>query len=212
MRMYLIASLLVLSIAFPLIGACRRDNESSGSKATSSKGGDADRCPHEIRKDKCPFCTPDLVASQGFCGEHGVAEALCYQCRPFLKTTFRAKQDWCKTHDAPDSQCVSCHPELKDRAKPGSGHGQAHPTPPGSSGCTHGIEPAKCPFCKPEIIESDGFCAGHDIAEALCVKCRPFLETAFKAAGDWCGEHAVPESQCADCNPDLKEKKEKKTP
>ncbi len=210
MNNFSIALLLILVASFPVIGGCRRDDPQSGSTAKSTEVGDADRCPHEIRKDKCPFCTSSLIASQGFCGEHGVAEALCYQCRPFLKTAFRAKGDWCKTHEAPDSQCVQCHPELKSKAQPGSGHGTAiaessAPSAPGA--CSHGIDPAKCPFCQPDLIKSDGFCKEHDVAEALCVKCRPYLEKAFKAAGDWCSEHNVPESQCVLCNPSLKDKK-----
>jgi hypothetical protein len=191
-------------LALPTFVGCRRDDDS----AAKSAAGGSDRCPHEIRKDKCPFCTPSLVESQGFCGEHGVAEALCYQCRPFLKTAFRAKGDWCKEHDAPDSQCVKCHPELASKAKPGSGHGVAASPPVAAAGaCPHGIDAAKCPFCKPELIESDGFCKEHDVAEALCVKCRPYLVAAFKAKNDWCIEHATPESQCVLCNPSLKDKK-----
>ena len=200
--------------ACPVTVGCRRDDAASGSGAKTLQAGDSERCPHEIRKDKCPFCTPALVDAQGFCGEHGVAEALCHQCRPFLKTAFRAKGDWCKTHEAPDSQCVPCHPELRIQVNPGSGHGQAIAqvgAAPPAGACAHGIEPAKCPFCKPELIESDGFCKEHDLAEALCVKCRPYLLKAFKAAGDWCGEHNVPESQCVLCNPSLKDKKKTDT-
>ncbi|HKQ48799.1 MAG TPA: hypothetical protein VJZ71_12075 [Phycisphaerae bacterium] len=85
---------------------------------------DATGCPHEIKKDKCPFCTPSLIESDGFCGEHGVAEALCYQCRPYLKSAFRAKGDWCAKHSAPDSQCFVCHPELAKKVKPGE-HGKS---------------------------------------------------------------------------------------
>lgn len=209
MNKFTISVLLTLAASIPLIAGCPRDNSKSDSGGKSTAAGDSDRCPHEIRKDKCPFCTSSLIEAQGFCGEHGVAEALCYQCRPFLKTAFRAKGDWCKTHEAPDSQCVQCHPELKNKAKPGSGHGATADQssgPPPAGACTHGIDPAKCPFCKPELVESDGFCKEHDVAEALCVKCRPYLETAFKAASDWCGEHGVPESQCVLCNPLLKNK------
>ncbi|MBL4809629.1 MAG: hypothetical protein JKY43_06180 [Phycisphaerales bacterium] len=70
-----------------------------------------------------------------------------------------------------------------------------------SSNCQHGISASQCPFCTPSLIESDGFCGGHDVAEALCVKCRPFLKVAFEAAGDWCPDHNTPESQCSTCNP-----------
>jgi len=200
--------LLTLLAAAPLVsivGCEKSATEKSGASAVATADG---RCPHEIKPEKCPFCTPALIESQGFCGEHGVAEALCYQCRPFLKTAFRAKGDWCKTHDAPDSQCVLCHPELKERAKPGSGHGSAGSlsgTTTVAGACAHGIDPSNCPFCKPGLIESDGFCKEHDVAEALCVKCRPYLVTAFKTKNDWCAEHETPESQCAQCNPSLED-------
>jgi len=103
-----------------MLTACDKTAPSNNTPAakTSTDG----RCPHEIKADKCPFCTPSLVESAGFCGAHGVAEALCYQCRPYLKTAFKAKGDWCKEHDAPESQCMVCHPELKEKINAGE-HG-----------------------------------------------------------------------------------------
>ncbi len=98
---------------------CERSPSGSATPASTAAG---DRCPHEIKKEKCPFCNPQLIESDGFCSEHGVAEALCYQCRPYLNAAFRAKGDWCEEHKAPESQCVQCHPELKDKMKPGEGH------------------------------------------------------------------------------------------
>lgn len=203
------ASILV-AVVLP-IAACDSKSSDSGAKVASTADASG-RCPHDIKKEKCPFCNPSLVESEGFCGEHGVAEALCVQCKPFLKAAFRAKGDWCKEHDAPESQCVVCHPDLKDKIKAGE-----HGTKTAASGdtaagnCEHGIATAKCPFCTPSIIEGDGFCKEHDVAEALCVKCRPYLEAAFKAKGDWCKEHGTPESQCAECNPELKNKSKSKT-
>lgn len=183
------------------------DAGKGGATQTTAKADASGRCPHEIKQEKCPFCNPALVAADGFCGEHGVAEALCAQCRPFLKAAFRAKGDWCKEHETPESQCVQCHPELKDKIKTGQ-HGGAAPVtatgPANATNCEHTIAKAKCPFCTPSLIESDGFCKEHDIAEALCVNCRPYLEAAYKAKGDWCVEHTTPESQCAQCNPELK--------
>lgn len=207
----LIVGLLIASM--PLITACEKrsadDAGKAGTTQTDAKSDATGRCPHEIKQEKCPFCNPKLVESEGFCGEHGVAEALCVQCRPYLKVAFRAKGDWCKEHEAPESQCVQCHPELKDKIKPGE-HGTLTPasaTKPAEVGqCEHAIAKAKCPFCTPSLIESDGFCKEHNIAEALCVKCRPYLEAAFKTESDWCKEHSTPESQCAECNPDLKNK------
>ncbi len=200
----------VFAIAALKIAGCEKSTTDKAGGA-SSMGTDAARCPHQIKQEKCPFCTPKLIEADGFCAEHGVAEALCYQCRPYLKAAFRAKGDWCKQHNAPDSQCVTCHPELKSKTQPGAGHNVAvkpSAASPGAPGhCEHGIERAKCPFCTPSLIETDGFCKEHNVAEALCVKCRPYLEKAFKAKNDWCAEHATPESQCVACNPELKNKK-----
>ena len=199
--------------ALALVPACEKkttDSGKSGTAQTSAKADTAGRCPHEIKLEKCPFCNPALVDSDGFCGEHGVAEALCVQCRPYLKVAFRAKGDWCKEHEVPESQCVACNPDLKEKVRPGE-HGTKAPSEgakgPDATQCAHTIAKAKCPFCTPSLIESDGFCKEHDVAEALCVKCRPFLQAAFEAKGDWCKEHNTPESQCAECNPDLKKPK-----
>ncbi len=204
------APILIASIAGAVVMAgCEKSSGGKAGGAVSAEG-EAGRCPHEIKQEKCPFCNPKLVEAEGFCAEHGVAEALCYQCRPYLKAAFRAKGDWCKGHSAPESQCVACHPELKSKMQPGAGHdvavksSGASPDQPGQ--CGHGIAKVKCPFCTPTLIDSDGFCKEHNVAEALCVKCRPYLEQAFKAKNDWCGEHATPESQCVACNPGLKSK------
>jgi hypothetical protein len=118
--MKLFGKLFVMAVTGSLMlwtSACEQKKAEPSKPSVDSTG-----CPHEIKKDKCPFCTPSLIESDGFCGEHGVAEALCYQCRPYLKAAFRAKGDWCAKHNAPDSQCVVCHPELAAKAKPGSGH------------------------------------------------------------------------------------------
>jgi cobalt-zinc-cadmium efflux system membrane fusion protein len=195
-----------------VIAACEKKSAEGSPKGsstpTAAKADATGRCAHEIKQEKCPFCNPGLVESEGFCGEHGVAEALCVQCRPYLKAAFRAKGDWCKEHEMPESQCVQCNPDLKEKMKPGE-HGSKPPATAGTpeaGQCEHGITQAKCPFCTPALIESDGFCKEHNVAEALCVKCRPYLEAAFKAKGDWCNEHGTPESQCVECNPDLKNK------
>ncbi len=197
--------LLAMCLAASLI-RCGGSTESGG-RATTAKADSSGRCPHDIKQDKCPFCSPQLVESEGFCGEHGVAEALCCQCRPYLKAAFRAKGDWCAEHGAPESQCAICNPELKEKLRPGehstrtTGASGALPAAPGN--CPHGVVEARCPFCTPGLIESDGFCREHNVAEALCVQCRPYLKTAFIAKGDWCAEHNTPESQCALCNPEL---------
>jgi hypothetical protein len=118
----IVAACAALPFALAMIGCETKSPEAPASTVSG------DRCPHEIKAEKCPFCTPSLIESDGFCGEHGVAEALCYLCRPYPNAAFRAKGDWCAEHKAPDSQCVACHPELKENVKPGSGHGTKAPT------------------------------------------------------------------------------------
>lgn len=105
-----ITIILATCSAFSLFGCGSNEPGSNDTLANADSSG---RCPHQIKADRCPFCNPQLVESDGFCGEHGVAEALCYQCRPYLKAAFRAKGDWCTEHNAPESQCVLCHAELK---------------------------------------------------------------------------------------------------
>lgn len=83
------------------------------------------------------------------------------------------------------------------------GQAQSAPPPASIARCPHGIDASKCPFCDPTRIERLGTCKEHAVPEAVCVKCRPFLKTAFIAAGDWCNEHDTPETQCAICNPEL---------
>ncbi|MBM4109272.1 MAG: efflux RND transporter periplasmic adaptor subunit [Phycisphaerae bacterium] len=67
-------------------------------------------CPHGIDGTACPFCDPSRVERLGTCEEHGVPEALCVECRPFLKAAFVAAGDWCTEHDTPESQCRVCNP------------------------------------------------------------------------------------------------------
>lgn len=69
--------------------------------------------------------------------------------------------------------------------------------------CPHTLQAADCPFCTPSLLETEGFCGGHGVPEALCTRCHAALIPAFKAKGDWCAEHELPESQCALCNPQL---------
>ncbi len=70
----------------------------------------------------------------------------------------------------------------------------------------HGLAPDQCPFCDSRLIDTRGFCAEHGVAEALCHRCRPELEGAFRKTGDWCGGHNLPESQCEVCNPGVLDK------
>ena len=108
-----------MALSTGLMTGCDRSAGETGSTQTV-----AGRCEHEIKEEMCPFCNPEMVEQDGFCGEHGVAEALCAQCRPYLKAAFRAQGDWCVEHGVPESQCVICNPELKEKIRPGE-HGTA---------------------------------------------------------------------------------------
>lgn len=86
----------------------------------SPKLKDSSSCPHTLAAKECPFCDKTLIEKEGECGEHGVPEALCYQCRPALIEGFKAANDWCAGHDVPESQCYDCNPDLL-RKSPNNG-------------------------------------------------------------------------------------------
>ena len=69
-----IASLITLVVisALPLAG-CKKQE---GASSSSVNADGTSRCEHSLKSEQCPFCTPSLIESDGFCGEHGVAEAL----------------------------------------------------------------------------------------------------------------------------------------
>jgi cobalt-zinc-cadmium efflux system membrane fusion protein len=46
-----------------------------------------------------------------------------------------------------------------------------------------------------EVVECE-----HGLPEALCPRCDPSLEAAYRHRGDWCGEHGLPESMCPLCD------------
>lgn len=68
-----------------------------------------------------------------------------------------------------------------------------------SDSCRHELDPARCPFCNPALVDAMGMCGGHGVPEALCTRCNSALIAAFKIENDWCAEHGVPESQCTIC-------------
>jgi membrane fusion protein, heavy metal efflux system len=70
----------------------------------------AESCEHGIDRAKCPFCDPTRIEKLGMCREHGVPEALCVKCKPYLKAAFVAINDWCNEHNTPESQCALCNP------------------------------------------------------------------------------------------------------
>lgn len=122
----LIGSAAIATVA--VAGGCDKQDESAGAVASG-------RCPHEIKTELCPFCNEELIQSEGFCGAHAVAEALCATCRPYLKAAFRAQGDWCDAHAIPESQCLVCNPELQQYVS--EGHGgeipDGHPHAPGDT-------------------------------------------------------------------------------
>ena len=125
-------------LALAMLAGCGE----SGGSGTAASG--AERCPHDIKGEDCPFCHPDMVEAEGFCGDHGFAEALCAECRPFLKAAFRAQGDWCDEHKLPKSQCVACDPTVAKNIRPGE-HGG--PIPEGA--CEHGTPESECKLCNP---------------------------------------------------------------
>lgn len=82
------------------------------------------QCPHELTPASCPWCDESLIESKGFCGEHGVPEALCHVCSPGLVIAFKAKGDWCGGHDKPESQCEACNPGVLDKWRTASPKGK----------------------------------------------------------------------------------------
>ncbi|MBI5155497.1 efflux RND transporter periplasmic adaptor subunit [Candidatus Poribacteria bacterium] len=124
----------------------------------------ANECQHHLKRDECPFCTPGIVQSLGLCAEHGVPEALCYQCDARLLLAFKAEGDWCREHDRPDSQCEFCNPGYKDRYAPGI------PDVP--------AEPAETSYTPEQIADYKArgdWCAGHGVPESKCALCNPDL-------------------------------------
>lgn len=86
-----------------------------------SGGSQAAGCPHELTRDTCPFCSPNLIEEMGQCVGHGVPEALCHLCNPALIPAFKAVGDWCAGHNVPESQCLICNPGLRTASIPGIG-------------------------------------------------------------------------------------------
>ena len=68
--------------------------------------------------ESCPFCDPSLLESMGFCGGHGVPEAVCTRCRDDLEQAFRDEGDWCGGHGLPESQCEACNPGVLEAFEP----------------------------------------------------------------------------------------------
>ncbi len=89
-------------------------------KPTTDEGSGDVTCDHEMKRADCPFCTPELIVTKGFCEGHGVPEAFCHLCDPDVVPAFKARGDWCAEHEAPESLCPVCSPAFKPAAEPES--------------------------------------------------------------------------------------------
>lgn len=101
-----LAMLLAMSALGLGLAGCDRAQEGPGSGGALAA---ADACDTH-RVSRCPFCTPAVIEEMGFCGGHGVPEAICTRCRDDLEAAFRAEGDWCGGHGLPESQCEACNP------------------------------------------------------------------------------------------------------
>lgn len=160
-------------------------------------------CPHTLVASECPFCTPSLIETKGFCNGHGVPEALCHLCDPSVTPAFKALGDWCAEHDAPESLCPVCAPGAGLKFKDGGvdlTRTQAAPMEAASPAiCPHDLQPGNCPWCMPSLIVDRGFCKGHNTPEAFCALCDPGIIPGLKATADWCAQHEQSETFCEVC-------------
>jgi cobalt-zinc-cadmium efflux system membrane fusion protein len=196
------ATLALVVITTGLTGCGHPSQEATPPGGPGASSAAAPCAEHSIAN--CPFCSPVLIETMGFCAEHGVPEAVCTQCRDDLEAAFREANDWCGGHGLPESQCEACNPGVLDQWKHMADQAAA---PLATGPCAeHGVE--DCPFCSPALLDTMGFCGGHGVPEAVCTKCRDDLEEAFRSENDWCEEHGLPESHCEACNPGALEKYE----
>lgn len=175
--------------------------ESAGTEIAAA----GETCPHSLIADECPFCTPSLIESKGFCNGHGVPEALCHLCDPSVIPAFKAQGDWCEEHDAPESLCPVCNPGAGLKYKEGGAEAiPATATTPAaqtgaSASCPHDLQREECPWCTPKLMVDGGFCREHNVPEAFCALCNPDIIPGLKAMGDWCEEHGQSETFCEVC-------------
>ncbi len=94
---------LALALALGAAGGCGQQSD------PAAPAGAAATCEHRIADADCPFCHTELVAKLGECKEHGVPEALCWQCKPSLVTAYKMEGDWCGEHGLPESKCTLCN-------------------------------------------------------------------------------------------------------
>ena len=164
-------------------------------------------CEHKLAVGTCAFCDETLIESLGFCHGHDVPEAFCTRCNSDLIIAFKTLNDWCEAHSLPESQCSICDPHLhKDKTATMPEPSFIGPTFNSNAAqpqqlCEHKLAIGTCAFCDEALIESLGFCHGHDVPEAFCTRCNSDLIIAFKTLNDWCEAHTLPKSQCYICDP-----------
>ncbi|MHC5062983.1 MAG: hypothetical protein ACYTG5_03295 [Planctomycetota bacterium] len=104
-------ALIVLVAAAAAVGGVYGTNAFLGSESENTTAAECE----EHRVERCPFCDPSLMVSMGFCGGHGVPEAVCTRCRDDLEAAFRTRNDWCAEHGLPESHCELCNPGTLDQ-------------------------------------------------------------------------------------------------
>lgn len=80
--------------------ACATGSETrtpSSTAAVAPRSRNPERCEHQVARDTCVLCHPDLVAQ------------------------FKSSGDWCPEHGVPESQCLKCHPQLTSAASTAPG-------------------------------------------------------------------------------------------
>ena len=144
--------------------------------------GGAATCEHTLARSDCPFCTPALLESRGWCGGHGVPEALCTRCHRELIPAFQAKGDWCAAHALPGTQCARCEPRLAvaglAAAAPVAGPTTptARRTSPPRPGCQ--TQGKRIQLASPEVVAQVGIAT----AKVLQAPFRDLVEVAAQVA------------------------------
>lgn len=115
-RVQRIASLIAVAILGVGITSCS-ENTKEAPPASNSHAAPAVSIPACDRHNvpDCPFCSPEVLETMGFCRGHGVPEAVCTKCRDDLEAAFRAEGDWCNGHGLPESHCEACNPGTLDK-------------------------------------------------------------------------------------------------
>lgn len=145
-----ICIILITGVTAATSAAHARQASATASEAASTA------CEHRIEESQCPFCTPGRIEQLGACREHGVPEALCVECRPFLKEAFIANGDWCSEHGTPESQCELCNPSLASAAgeSPSAGAARRWQREPSATCSTSSTEVT---LASPSIARTAGF-------------------------------------------------------